>query len=206
MSIYDICRIIFADERVACLLIFNKSLIFINTGWCCSIQDGIYHTLYVGISFVVRENFFEFICDEFHIQDFLWWCMEEHNIRRWDIISFSGGDAHHNTTLCILNIHHFLFSSSIRRLVPLIFLVSYSRMLLNPIWDSFVWIIHCFPHSNLLPTTIADNVVKVYSFFWFILFCFTWTIPGFPALGEHKSVSNNLSYGFPIRIIIRLEI
>ena len=53
-------------------MIVEKELTFINTGLFWSSQDGIYHTYYVRIVFVVQEKLLRFICDGFHLQDFLW--------------------------------------------------------------------------------------------------------------------------------------
>ena len=74
------------------------------------------------------KNFFDFISDGFHLQYFLWWGLAKHESRRWYIIPFIGGNYHHETKLCILNIDQcILFSSSIRGLVPIFSLISFSE-------------------------------------------------------------------------------
>ena len=121
--ISDVWHIFSVDDSVACWLVFIEAPIIINTSFCCSSQDGIYHTHYVRIVFVLREHFLGFICVMINMQDFMWWGLIENNSRIWEIIPFFGGDSHHDNTWCILNINQcFLFSSSIRRLVTRFYL------------------------------------------------------------------------------------
>ena len=69
-----------------------------------------------------------------------------------------------------------------------------------------MWSIQRFPYSGILPTIIAGDVVKVFSGFLFLLFCFASIIPGFPTLGEYWLVSDTLILGLTIIVIIRLII
>ena len=100
----------------------------------------------------------------------------------------------------------FLFSSSIRGLV--------SRFYLFDITECFcIFFDLCLCVSitvslivTLPPTIFAGDVVKVYLGFLFILFFFTFIIPGFSTLCEHKLVAETLILVFPIRVIIRLKV
>ena len=71
---------------------------------------------------------------------------------------------------------------------PHIFLYSSSWMILRPLWYFSVWFIHCFAHSDF-STIITGDVIKFSLGFLFVLFCFTFIIPSFPTLCEHKLVS-----------------
>ena len=106
-SISDVWNTFSIDEDISCWLIFEKTPIFINTGFRCSSKYGISPTHYVGAAFLAQEHFLDFICDGFHLKDFLWWGMTKHDPRRSEIIPLFGKDSHHETAWCILNINQF---------------------------------------------------------------------------------------------------
>ena len=206
-SIYDVWQVFDIDEGVACWLIVNNSPVFINTGFCSSSQDCVSHMHYVGIEFVAQEKFLDFIYDGLHIQDFLWWGLENHETRIWDIIPSFGGDANHETAWCIINIQqYFLLYSSIRGIVPIfsLFHIPECFWILFDICLCGAFIVYLI--VNFHTTTITSDVVKVYLGFLFILFCFTFIIPSFPTLCKHQLVDDTLRLGLTIRDIIRLVI
>ena len=59
---------------------------------------------------------------------------------------------------------------------------------------------------NFFSIIIAGDVLKVSVGVLFILFCFTFIIPSFYTLFEHKLVDDTLRLGFPIIVISRLVI
>ena len=52
-------------------MIVETAPILINIGFCCSKHDSIYYTYYVGIVFFAQKHLLGFICDGFHLKDFL---------------------------------------------------------------------------------------------------------------------------------------
>ena len=79
------------------LIEFIEDTNFINNILYCSIQDGISHIHYVGVSFVLQEQFLGFISDRICLQDFLWHVLEKHESRKREIIPLFGVHAHHET-------------------------------------------------------------------------------------------------------------
>ena len=171
-------------------------------------QTGCYpHINYVGIVFVVWEQFFHSICDGFHLQDFLWWVLEKHDPSRWDIIPLFGGYAHHDTSLWALNIYkHFLLPSYIRGLLPWFSLIRLPECS----WILFeICLCGAVTVSNIvkfLSTIIAGDMVNVSLVVLFHLFFFTFIIPSFPMLCKYKSVADTLVLVLTIIVIIRLVI
>ena len=100
---------IYIDEGVASWFIVKNTPIFINTGLFCSIQYVIFHTCYVGITFVAWEQLLELIYDGLHLKYFLWWGLEkwfqdmgDHPIPRWGCPSWD----------CIMHSQHSPFFST----------------------------------------------------------------------------------------------
>ena len=164
------------------------------------------HALYWHF-FVVQETLLNFICDGFHLKDFLLWGLSKHDSSRWYIIPFSSGYDHHETAWCILIIsQRFLFSSYIRGIFPIFSLFRLPDcfcILFDP------RLCGSFTASRIVTfssTIISGDVVKVSLRVLFILFFFTLIIPGFPTLCKHKLVVDTFRLVLPIRVIIRLDI
>ena len=57
-----------------------------------------------------------------------------------------------------------------------------------------------------LSKEIVVDVVKVSPGFLLLVFCFTFSIPSFPTLHQHKLISDTVGLGLPLIIIVGLEI
>ena len=189
-------------EGIACWLVVKKAPIFICYGFCCSIQDGIYHTQYGGVAFVVQERLFDFIIDSLCLKYSLWWCLTKHDSRRWEVVPVIGGDSHHETSWCIFNIYQ-CFSSYIRGIVSVFFLLRFSEYFCV-LFEICLCISLLVPRiGSLFSTVITGDVVKVYLGFIFLVF-FTFIISIFLTLRDHMLISDTVGLGFPIINIVRL--
>ena len=181
-SISNVWQIFSIDGGVSHWLIVKNTPIYINTGFCCSKQYIISHTNYSGLEFVAREHLLKFICDGFHMKDFFWWGLEKHDPSIWEIITLFGRYSHHETAWHILNIYQCFFSPPPSGGFFQIFLASYSWMILHPLWDLSVWVVHCFLHSDIFLYSHLMWCGQKQLGVMFILFCFTFIIPSFPML------------------------
>ena len=169
-------------------MVVNKTPIFINTGFCFSIQYSIYHTYHFDIPFVEREQFLNFICNCLHLQDFSWWGLGKtwvqemvyHPIPWWGLPSLD----------YMMHPQHppmLFFSSSIEGLFQyfpcFIFMNSSASFLIFfSVEHSLFTVYWTFsPQSLLLMRSRFLHIL--------ILFCFTFIIPSFPSMCKHKLVA-----------------
>ena len=133
-------------------------------------------------------------CERTLIDIYFWWVTSEiiaviisdrDELWQWEIIPSFGGDAHHETTWFILNIHLFLVLLIYQGDCSHIFLVWSSWMLLNPLWDLFLCSIHCFPHRGIYSHNHCRWCGQFFFWVFFLLFCFAFLIPSFSTMGKH---------------------
>ena len=158
---------------------------FINTGFCCISQDGIYHTHYFRFFVVVREQLLGLIYAGIHLQDFPQWYLTEYESIRWYIIPLFGEDSHHDTSWCILNIHQNFVSYSIRIFIPIFYLFHLTEFFCTLFEICLVGELNVSCIVDFTHTIIGGNVVKVSLEVLYTLFFFAFIIPSFPMLGEH---------------------
>ena len=165
---------------------------FHQSRFCCSRQDGISHTHYVGVECFVRERFSYFISDGLHLQDFLWGGLK-------NMSPGYGRSSHSLLSITTMRLHDtsltftFFGSPLSGGLLP-DFLASFLWMLLHPLW---VFICRALILPRIVyffSTIIIGDVVKVSLGFLIIVFCFTFIIPSFTTLLKHKLIYDSLGW------------
>ena len=152
-------------------MIVNKTPIFINIGFCFSTQYSIFHTHHFDVPFVEREQFLNFICNGLHLQDFLWWGLGKtslqdmvyHPIPWWGCPPLDYMMHPQHSPM-------FFFSSSIRGLVPIFYLIHLYEFfcILFDIFLCRAFIVYCI--VKFFSTIIVVDGIKVSSYFILFLF------------------------------------
>ena len=134
--------------------------------------------------------------------DELW----KHDSRRWEVIPFLIGDPHNETAWCIFNIFQCFLFSTIRGVVTRLLLFHFSKWFFV-LFEFYMYRAIIFPRIvSLFSTVIAGDMVKLSLGFLVLVFCFTYIIPSFPILREHKFIYYTVGLVFTIIIKVRLVI